>query len=87
MPGWWERCPASTDIQIHQQWGRGLPDFHSAQWQAMLPPLLRAIFAPEPAPQRSKPGKRAAFERRLRTAEAEASRIRHELSELDPKDA
>lgn len=86
MPGWWERCPASTDIQIHQQWGRGLPDFDGTQWQAMLPPLLRAIFAPEPAPQPKNPDKRKALERRLRTAEAEASRIRRELSELDPRD-
>jgi hypothetical protein len=31
MPGWWERCPASTSIQIRQQWGQGLPDFDGAQ--------------------------------------------------------
>jgi len=36
MPGWWERCPASTIIQIRQQWGQGLPDFDGAAWQAML---------------------------------------------------
>ena len=46
MPGWWERCPASTSIQIRQQWGQGLPGFDGAQWQAMLTPLLRAVFAP-----------------------------------------
>jgi hypothetical protein len=84
MPGWWERCPASTSIQIRQQWGQGLPDFDGAQWQAMLTPLLRAIFAPAPAPQRQKPDQRAALERRLRSAEAEARRIRGELADLDP---
>jgi hypothetical protein len=84
MPGWWERCPASTTIQIRQQWDRGLPDFDGAQWQAMLTPLLRAIFAPKPTPPRTKPDKRAALERRLRSTEAEAERIRRELSELDP---
>jgi hypothetical protein len=41
-------CLASTSIQIRQQWGRGLPDFDGAQWQAMLTSLLRAIFAPAP---------------------------------------
>ena len=84
MPGWRERCPASTSIQIRQQWGQGLPDFDGAQWQAMLTPLLRAIFAPAPAPQRQKPDQRAALERRLRSAEAEARRIRGELADLDP---
>jgi hypothetical protein len=84
MPGWWERCPASTSFQIRQQWGQGLPDFDGAQWQAMLTPLLRAIFAPAPPPQREKPDKRAVLERRLRSAEAEARRIRRELDGLDP---
>jgi hypothetical protein len=86
MPGWWERCPASTDIQIRQQWGKGLPDFSGAQWQAMLTPLLRAIFSPEPVQQRVKPDKRAALERRLRANEAEAERIRREISELGDND-
>jgi hypothetical protein len=84
MPGWWERCPASTNIQIRQQWGQGLPDFDGAQWQAMLTPLLRAIFAPTPPRQREKPDRRAVLERRLRSAEAEARRIRLELGELGP---
>ena len=84
IPGWWERCPASTSIQIRQQWGQGLPDFDGAQWQAMLTPLLRAIFAPAPPRQREKPDQRAALERRLRSAEAEAKRIRRELGELGP---
>lgn len=84
MPGWWERCPASTSIQIRQQWGQGLPDFDGSQWQAMLTPLLRAIFAPDPPRKREKPDQRAILERRLRSAEAEASRIRGELAELGP---
>ena len=84
MPGWRERCPASTSIQIRQQWGQGLPDFDDAQWQAMLTPLLRAIFAPAPPRQREKPDQRAVLERRLRSAEAEARRIRRELGGLDP---
>jgi hypothetical protein len=84
MPGWWERCPASTSIQIRQQWGQGLPDFDGAQWQAMLTPLLRAISAPAPPRQRGKPDQRAVLERRLRSTEAEASRIRRELSGLGP---
>jgi hypothetical protein len=83
MPGWWERCPASTAIQIRQQWGRGLPDFDGTQWQAMLSPLLRAIFAPEPAQQRKKPDRRAVLERKLRSTEAEARRIRRELADRD----
>jgi nitroreductase len=82
MPGWWERCPASTSIQIRLQWGQGLPDFDGAQWQAMLTPLLRAIFAPDLPRHREKPDRRAALERRLRSAEAEASRIRREIAEL-----
>lgn len=84
MPGWWERCPASTSIQIRQQWGQGLPDFDGAQWQAMLTPLLRAIFAPDPPRQRAKPDQRAVLERQLRTAEAETTRIRLALAELGP---
>jgi hypothetical protein len=84
MPGWWERCPASTDIQIRQQWSQGLPDFDGAQWQAMLTPLLRAIFAPAPPRQREKPDQRAVLERRLRSTEAEAKRIQRELAKLDP---
>src|SRR6202034_4129163 len=84
LPGWWERCPASTSIQIRQKWGQGLPDFDGAQWQAMLTPLLRAIFAPAPPRQREKPDQRAVLERRLHSAEAEAKRIRRELGEVGP---
>jgi hypothetical protein len=84
MPGWRERCTVSTSIQIRQQWGQGLPDFDSAQWQAMLTPLLRAIFSPAPPRLREKPDQRTVLERRLRRAEAEARRIRRELGGLDP---
>jgi hypothetical protein len=50
----------------------------------MLTPLLRAIFIPAPPRQREKPDRRTALERRLRSAEAEAMRIRRELGGLDP---
>ncbi|MFD9889719.1 hypothetical protein ACFWY9_10270 [Amycolatopsis sp. NPDC059027] len=50
MPGWWERCPACTAYRIGHVWGGtyALPDFTGEQWRAMLPPRLRAIFAPGP---------------------------------------
>ncbi|WP_409184911.1 hypothetical protein F9C11_11880 [Amycolatopsis sp. VS8301801F10] len=50
IPGWWERCHASTAYQIGHGWGvpHALPDFTAEQWQAMLPPLLRSTFAPKP---------------------------------------
>ncbi|MEV6873973.1 hypothetical protein [Amycolatopsis sp. NPDC051128] len=50
MPGWWERCWASTAYQIGHGWGvpHALPDFTGEQWRAMLPPLLRTIFVPGP---------------------------------------
>jgi hypothetical protein len=79
-PGWRKRCPASADTQIRQ----GLPDFDGDQWQAMLPPLLRAVFVPGPSPQREVPGQRAVAGRRLRGAEAEASRIQRETDGPDP---
>jgi hypothetical protein len=49
MPGWWGRCPACTAYAIDHSWGgkNTLPDFDGDQWVAMLPPDLRAIFAPE----------------------------------------
>lgn len=50
----------------------------------MLTPLLRAIFAPAPPRQREKPDQRAVLERRLRSAEAEARRVRRELAGLGP---
>jgi hypothetical protein len=48
MPGWWERCPASTAYQIGHRWGGkfALPNFDGEQWISMHPPLLRTIFAP-----------------------------------------
>jgi hypothetical protein len=55
LPGWRERCPACTDYQIRHQWGGtgALPGFDAAQWQAMLTPVLRAIFAPAPTTPRN----------------------------------
>lgn len=50
MPGWWDRCFACTAYQIEHVWGgsSALPDFDGEQWAAMLPPTLKAIFAPDP---------------------------------------
>lgn len=47
MPGWWERCPGCTAYNIEHRWGGSfaLPDFSGEQYVAMLPPLLRTIFA------------------------------------------
>lgn len=38
LPGWWERCPASTGYRIGHQWdgAHALPDFTGQQWTAML---------------------------------------------------
>jgi hypothetical protein len=83
IPGWWERCTASTTYQLAHQWGHDtLPDFDGDQWQAMLPPLLRAWLGVrgEPAP---KPDPRIALERRLKDAEAEAERVRRQIADLD----
>lgn len=57
MPGWWERCVACTGYAIGHVWGgsHALPDFDGDQWQAMLPPLLRALFAPDPPKPKRKP--------------------------------
>lgn len=57
LPGWWERCVACTAYNIEHQLGstQALPDFDSDQWQAMLPPLLRALFAPDPPKPKRKP--------------------------------
>jgi hypothetical protein len=54
MPGWWQRCPACTGYQIAHQWGGqfALPDFDGQQWAAMLPPTLKAVFAPGSAKPR-----------------------------------
>lgn len=56
MPGWWERCPACTAYNIAHQWGgnSALPDFTGEQYVSMLPPLLRALFAPPPPKQARK---------------------------------
>jgi hypothetical protein len=56
MPGWWERWPASTAYQIGHRWGgsSALPDFDGRQWISMLPPLLRALFAPATPKPRTK---------------------------------
>jgi hypothetical protein len=84
--GWWDRCPACTDYQLHHQWGvNALSDFGSEQWQAMLTPVLRAVFAPtRPAPPKPT-DPRSALARRLRAAEAEAERLRRQLAELGPE--
>jgi hypothetical protein len=89
LPGWWERCPACTDYQIrHQRGGTGaLPGFDAAQWQAMLTPVLRAIFAPAPTTPRKQPDQRAALQQRLRAAEAQAERLRGQLAALQPSDS
>lgn len=57
LPGWWERCPASTAYQIGHRWGGSfaLPDFDGQQWITMLPPLLRTLFAPAQPKQRTRP--------------------------------
>lgn len=57
MPGWWERCPACTGYNIGHRWGGkfALPGFDGDQWRAMLPPLLRKIFAPRPPQSCAKP--------------------------------
>ena len=86
IPGWWERCPACTAYQIRQRWGGAgaLPDFDGAQWQAMLTPILRAIFAPAPPPPRKQPDQRAVLQQRLRAAEAQAERLRKQLAAFNP---
>lgn len=50
LPGWWRRCWASAAYQLEHRWGGkcALPDFTGEQWRAMLTPLLREIFAPDP---------------------------------------
>ena len=86
LPGWLERCIACTPYQLSHQWGgsQALPDFNGEQWRRMLTPLLQAIFAPEKPASRKRVDKRAALERRLRAAEAEAERLRKQLAEHDP---
>src|ERR1700683_2836540 len=82
LPGWWERCPACTDYQIRHQWGGtgALSGVGAAQWQAMLTPVLRAIFAPAPTTPRKQPDQRTALQQRLRAAEAQAERLRRQLA-------
>ena len=81
LPGWWGRCPACTQYQLHHQWGvNALPGFGGEQWHAMLTPLLRAIFSPDKPAPRKPVDKRAALTRRLRATEAEAERLRGQLA-------
>jgi hypothetical protein len=86
LPGWWERCLACTSYQIRHQWGGdgALPDFDGAQWQAMLAPVLRVIFAPAPPTPRKQPDQRAVLQQRLRDAEAQAERLRKQLAAIKP---
>jgi hypothetical protein len=88
IPGWWERCPACTSYQIRHQWGGTsmLPDFDGTQCQAMLTPVLRAVFAPAPPTPRKQPGQRAALQQQLRAAEAQAEQLRRQLAALTPDD-
>ncbi|WP_147268322.1 hypothetical protein [Spongiactinospora rosea] len=87
MPGWWERCLACTPYQLHHQWGHNaLPDFGYEQWHAMLPPLLRAIFAPGTPAPRKPVDPRAALEKRLRATEAKAEQLRRQLAEIELAD-
>ncbi len=88
LPGWWERCAACTPYQLEHQWGGPdvLPDFGADQWAAMLPLLLRALFAPDCSPPRkpqAKPDPRRALQRRLRDAERQAADLRKQLAALD----
>jgi hypothetical protein len=48
LPGWWERCFACTAYNIEHRWGGegALSSFQYPEWRAMLPPLLRTLFAP-----------------------------------------
>jgi hypothetical protein len=86
MPGWWERCPACTSYPLHHQWGHNaLPDFGPSQWEAMLPPLLCAIFLPARPTRRKPTDQRAALARRLHVAEAEAERLRAQLAEIEAR--
>jgi hypothetical protein len=88
MPGWWERCPACTRYQLHHQWGHNaLPGFGPAQWEAILPPALRAIFLPAAPAPRKPTDQRAALARRLQAAEAEAGRLRAQLATIEAEDS
>jgi hypothetical protein len=57
MPGWWERCSACTAYRIEHVWGgeHALPDFTGEQWRVMLPPVPRAVFAPDSPKKRKSP--------------------------------
>jgi hypothetical protein len=86
LPGWWERCQASTTYQLCHIWGLDpLPDFDGEQWVAMLPPLLRAWFAVDGKPKRQpipRKDSRTALERQLRQAEAQAEELRRQIASL-----
>jgi hypothetical protein len=63
-----------------------LPDFGADQWVEMLPPLLRALFAPDyepPRKPRRKPDPRRGLQRRLRGAERHAADLRKQLAAID----
>ena len=88
MPGWWSRCVACTPYQLEHRWGgpQMLPDFGADQWVEMLPPLLRALFAPDyepPRKPRRKPDPRRDPQRRLREAERQAADLRKQLAAID----
>ena len=53
----------------------------------MLAPVLRAIFAPAPTTPRKQPSQRAALQKRLRAAEAQAERLRGQFAALEPNDS
>lgn len=88
LPGWWGRCPACSQYQLHHQWGlHALPDFGAEQWRAMLTPMLRAIFSPDEPARRKPVDRRASLTRRLRATEAEAERLRRQLADLNTTEA
>jgi hypothetical protein len=88
LPGWWERCPACTQYQLHHQWGHNaLPGFGPAQWEAMLPPVLRAIFLPATPAPRKPADRRAVLTRRLQSAEAETGRLRAQLAKIEAEES
>jgi hypothetical protein len=91
LPGWWERCAACTPYPLEHRWGGRdvLPGFGADQWATMLPPLLRALFAPDYSPPRkprAKPDPRRTLQRRIREAERQAADLRKRLAALDPNE-
>jgi hypothetical protein len=71
--------------RLHHTWGLDpLPDLDGEQWIAMLPPLLRAWLGADgkPKPDWPRPDRRAAVERQLRRAEAQAEELRRQIASL-----